>query len=300
VSRVPNDLRYFTRTALRGLRMSWVTSAVAASTIAICLVGVGGFALLVGNMQELLARFGEEVRVTAYLAEGLDEAARGALAQRVGALPGVERVALVSEEQALERFRAGVGSASGLLAALEENPLPASLEITLREPERTPAGLARVVAALDGMPGVAELAHGQEWVAGYAGVVRLVRSAAVAVGGALALAALLIVANTIRLAVYARSDELDILSLVGASRPFIATPFLIEGLLQGAAGGLFALAALWVAWRFLLPGVEDGLSLVLGFARPEFFGLAGVLALVAAGAALGLIGAALAMVRGWR
>ena len=180
MSRAGNDVRYFTRTALRGLAASWVTTAVSATTIAICLVGIGGFALLVGNMQELLARFGEEVRVTAYLADGLDDAARAALSARVGALPGVERVALVSEAQALERFKSGVGSASGLLAALDENPLPASLEITLAERERTPEGLKRVVDALGGTPGVAELAYGQEWVAGYAGVVRLVRSAAVA------------------------------------------------------------------------------------------------------------------------
>jgi cell division transport system permease protein len=300
VSRAANDLRYFARTAVRGLRASPVTTAVAATTIAICLVLVGTFALLVQNMQGLLARFGEEVRLSAYLDDGLDDGARRTLAERAGAIEGVERVELVTKEQALERFRARVGEASGLLAALDENPLPASLELTLAEPQRTPAGLARVAEALGGLPGVGDLAYGQEWVAGYAGVVRLVETAAVAVGSVLALAALLIVANTIRLAVYARGDELDILSLVGASRPFIATPFLIEGVLQGAAGGLLAVAILWAVFRFAFSGLEAGLSLVLGFSRPEFFGAAGVLALVGAGAALGLVGSALAMVRGWR
>jgi cell division transport system permease protein len=300
VSRLPNDLRYFARTAVRGLRASPVTTAVSASTIAVCLVLIGAFSLLVGNMQDLLDRFGEEVRLTAYVDDALDEAGRRALAERVETVEGVAAVELVSKEQALERFRAGIGGAAGLLDALEENPLPASLEVTLAEAQRTPEGLRRVAEALDGLPGVRELAFGQEWVEGYAGVVRLVRSAAAAVGGVLALAALLIVANTIRLAVYARSDELDILSLVGASRPFVATPFLIEGLLIGVAGGLVAVVVLWGVWRFALPALEAGLSLVLGFSRPEFFGAAGIAVLVAAGAGLGLVGSALAMVRGWR
>lgn len=299
MSRIPNDLRYFARTSLRGLRASPVPAGVSTLTIAVALVVAGAFALLLQNMQGLLDRFGDEMGVTAYLEDGVDVAARDALARRVMTVEGVGEVVVVSAEEALERFRAGVGPQSGLLEALDHNPLPASLEITLAPHRRSPEGLRVVVQALDGLPGIADLAYGQEWVEGYARFVGLVRGAALGAGCVLGLATLLIVANTIRLAVYARRDEVEILTLVGASRPFVATPFLVEGTLMGAAGGVAALAVLYGLYRFALPGIESGLELFLGFADPAFFSVAGALLLVGGGALLGLLGSGAALVRGW-
>jgi len=299
VSRLPNDLRYFARTALRGLRGSPLPTGISALTIAVALVLSGAFVLLLQNMEGLLDRVGDEMSVTAYLEEGLDPRERESLAERVRTVEGVSEVTLVSESEALERFRAGVGADSGLLEALDENPLPASLEIRLAPHRRHAEGLRVVVEALEGLPGVADLAYGQEWVEGYARFVGLVRSVGVGTGVLLGLATLLIVANTIRLAVYARREELEILALVGASRPFVATPFLLEGVLVGTAGGLLALGALYALYRFALPGIESGLQLLLGFAEPSFFPATGMAALVAAGALLGLLGSAAALVRGW-
>lgn len=284
--------------ALRGLRASPLTSGVAVATIAVTLLLVGAFALVVGNMQGLLARFGAELHVTAWIADGLSPAEQRALAGRVATVEGVEHVELVTKEQALERFRERTGG-TALLEGLDENPLPASLEITLQEAHRTPQGLAVVREALDGLPGIAELARGQDWVEGYSRAVALARGASVGLGAVLALAALLIVANTIRLAVYSRRDELAILWLVGASRGFVRIPFLLEGLLQGAAGGILALALLWVAWWLLAPTLEYGLVFFLGEARPAFLSAAAGAWLVAAGSGLGLLGAAAAVFT-WR
>lgn len=300
MSRIAADLRYFARTSVRGLRASPVTAAVGTTTIAIALVLAGAFALLIGNMEGLLDRFGDDLQVTAYLDDALDAEARRDLARRVATVEGVLQVDVVDKEQALERFQEGVGQATGLLEALEENPLPASLEIVLHPSRRTPEGLRVVVQAVDGLPGVTDLAYGQEWVEGYARVVGLVRGVGVGVGAVLGLATLLIVANTIRLAVYARRDELEILSLVGASRPFVATPFVLEGMAQGAAGGLLALVLLFGLFRLALPEIESGLALLLGYARPAFFDLPGMAALVAGGALLGLLGSLAAVVQGLR
>ncbi len=300
MSRAGAHLRYFARTSLRGLRASPVTAAVGISTIGIALVLVGAFSLLLTNMEGLLDRFGDDLRVTAYLESGLPVAERAALARRVATIEGVLEVDVVSEDEALARFREGVGRASGLLAELEENPLPASLEITLAERRRTPEGMRVVVESLDGLPGVSDLAYGQEWVEGYARAVALVRGIGAGVGLVLALATLAIVANTIRLAVYARRDELEILSLVGASRPFAATPFLVEGALQGAVGGALAVVILYGLFRLILPEIEAGLSMLLGFAEPRFLTPGGVLRLIGAGAGLGLAGSAAAVFQGLR
>ncbi|MCG8591082.1 MAG: permease-like cell division protein FtsX [Proteobacteria bacterium] len=298
MTRVLAALGVLLRTAWRGLRASPVTSGVAVLTIAISLVLVGAFGLLVTNMQGLLDRFGREIHVTAYLEDDLAPAAQRELADRVATVEGVAGVDLVTQADALARFQDSVGGAA-LLEGLDENPLPASLELSLHESARDPASLDRVVEALTGLPGVAELAYGQEWVEGYSRALALVRVGAVGLGGVLAFAALLIVANTIRLAVYARQDELEILSLVGASRSFVRAPFLLEGLLQGAVGGLVALVGLYAAFRLLLPSVAYGLEFFLGSSTPRFFDAAEMGALVCAGAVLGVTGSLSALL-GWR
>ena len=214
---------------------------------------------------------------------------RGARGRRVAS-------SLISREQALERFRRGVGRGAALLEGLSENPLPASLEISLAAAAALVRGPgARRRRASRELPGVADVASGRDWVEGYLRGVALVRGVGTGLGVILALASLLIIANTIRLAVLSRRDELEILSLVGASRSFVAAPFLIEGWLQGALGGALALAALYAIFRLVLPGLEFGLELVLGGVEPRFFELRECLALVLAGSGLGLFGAGVAV-----
>ena len=300
MTRAAVRLVYFVRTALRGLLASPVTSAVAVATIAASLVLVGAFSLLVRNMEELLDDFGDDLHVTAYLEEGLGSGEQQELARIAGTVEGVERVRFVSKEQALERFRDGVGRGGAFLDGLDENPLPASLEITLLPERRSAEGMSIVVVSLSGLPGVEDLASGQDWVEGYLRAVALVRGIGLGLAGILALATLLIVANTIRLAVFARRDELEILSLVGASRAFVNTPFLVEGIVQGSLAGAVALVLLLGLFRLVLPGFEFGLELVLGGATPRFFTSGEALVLVGGGAALGLVRSAAALADAWR
>jgi len=288
------------RTAVRGLAASPVTSAIAVVTIGVSLVLVGAFALLAWNMEELLRGVGDELRVTAYLEEGIGVERQRELAASALTVEGVAEVRIVSKQEALERFRSGVGRGGALLDGLEENPLPASLEISLEPASRSSEGMRRVVGSLEGLPGIDDLGSGQDWVEGYLRAIALVRGVGIGLGAILALAALLIVANTIRLAVLARRDELEILALVGASRAFVATPFLLEGAAQGAAGGLLALAVLAALFRLVLPELEFGLELVLGGLQPRFFAPAEAAALLAAGSGLGLVGSAFALSGSWR
>lgn len=285
----------FGRSAVRGITASPATSLVAIATIGVTLVLVGAFLLLVSNMERVLDRFGDALHVTAFLDADVTPDRQRELAARAAAIEGVEAVRLVSPEEALERFRSGVGRGAALLEGLSENPLPASLEVTLTPEQRSAEGLARVTAELEGAPGVEDLASGQDWVEGYLRAISLVRTVGWGLALILALATLLIVSNTIRLAVLSRRDELEILSLVGASRAFVNTPFLLEGLLQGALGGVAALALLYGLFRLVLPGFEFGLEMLLGGVSPHFFDGAQAAGLVAAGAALGLFGAAAAL-----
>ena len=290
---------FFIRTAIRGIASSSVTSGISVVTIGVTLVLVGAFALLVQNMEELLGQFGDDLRVTAYLEPGVSGQALRALEDRVREISGVEDVERVSQDEALERFRASVGSGSALLDGLDINPLPASLEVSLNDDRRSAEGMEAVASAIGGLAGVESLSSGRDWVEGYLRAVALVRSVGVGLGIILALATLLIIANTIRLGIFARRDELEILSLVGASRAFVQTPFLLEGLLQGAAGGAIALGLLYALFHLALPGFEFGLELLVG-TTPRFFSSSEALILIGGGAGLGLFGSAAALGGGWR
>jgi cell division transport system permease protein len=283
--------------ALRGIRNASTTSSLAVLTIAIVLVLVGSATLLVENMSGLLDEFGAELQLTAYLDTSISEEDQRLLAERVTGAPGVERVDVVTKEEALERFEAIAGGAE-LLAGLDGNPLPASLEIHLRPEARTAEAIGILESSLDGLPGIEELAQGQEWIEGYSRVVSMVRAGAFAISIVLGLAALLIVANTIRLAIYARRDELEILALVGASRTFVRVPFMLEGTIQGLLGGLLALLAIYGAYELLVPQISFGLELVLGRAELRFFTTPEAIRLVASGGGLGLLGSITALIGG--
>lgn len=288
------QLLYFGRAAARGLRGSPVTTLVAVATIGVSLVLVGAFQLLVRNMEELLDEFGDDLQVTAYLEEGLTPATRSDLEALILTVEGVGGVRMVSKAEALARFRAGVGAGAALLEGLEDNPLPASLEIDLVEQWRSPEGLEMVAESIHGLSGIADLASGQDWVVGYLRAIAVVRGVGIGLGIILGVATLLIVTNTIRLAVLSRRDELDILWLVGGSRAFMNTPFLVEGFLQGTAGGILAVALLYAIFLTILPGFEFGLELILG-AAPRFFTLSEAALLIAQGAGLGFVGSVAAV-----
>lgn len=283
--------------ALRGIRSASTTSSLAVLTIAIVLVLVGSASLLVGNMTGILDEFGAELQMTAYLEASISEEDQRLLAGRVAAAPGVDHVEVVTKEEALERFE-GIAGGAELLAGLDENPLPASLEIHLLPEARTAEALGILRTSLDGLEGIDELAQGQEWIEGYSRAVALVRAGALGISIVLGMAALLIVANTIRLAVYARRDELEILALVGASRTFVRVPFLLEGTLQGLLGGLIALLAVYGAYEMLMPQIRFGLELVVGRAELRFFTTAEAVRLIASGAGLGLLGSITALIGG--
>jgi len=291
---------YFVRTATDGLRSSPVTTAVAVGTIATTLVVMGVFGLALKQMSGIVDRVGEDLTVSAYLASSVDDAAARALATRVATVEGVASVELVTREEALRRFRGVAGDRAGLLDGLVENPLPASLEISLASEERHQEGIERLVEAIRGLPGITEIEHGQEWVGTYERVLAGLRAVSMGLGAVFALAALLIVSNTIRLAIHARRDEVEILALVGASRGFIGTPFLLEGALQGAAGSLLALGVLYLGFRVVVAVAGSGLAFLIGHTDPVFFDAPEAIAFVLAGATLGGVGSLSALGSAWR
>lgn len=287
--------RFVVRAAARGLRTSPGSGAIAVLAMSLALVLAGAFGVAVSNVERVLARVGDELTISAYLDPAVAPAERALLAADAARIPGVRSVEVVSPQDALLRLPAEAGVAAGLADLLDENPLPASLDVRLLAEGRSEAGVASVRDALSRLPGVADVTGGVDDIAGFARATVWLRSGALAVGAVLALATLVIVAGTVRLGLRERRDELAILALVGASPATIRLPFLLEGLAKGALAGALALGLLALLYAAAGPSVNSALEFLAGPDAARFLDLPQMAALVAGGGLLGVAGAALSL-----
>ena len=270
-------------------------SLVSVLTIALALFIGTSFVLGLFAARTLLTSWGAQASITLYLQKTVSDAQARMLEAEVRGEARDARVAYIDKSMALSRLRADLGDLGGALDGLTENPLPASIEITPRE-NLPPSGLRVLAARLGQLPGVQDVEYGREWLDKLEALGRGMRAFAAGALFAVLGAALLVVANTIRLAVYARRDEIEIMKLVGATDSYVRAPFLLEGALQGLIGAAIALAAIFAVYRWLLPQAAQAFAFAAGAAAP-MLEPAHMAELVGAGALVGLLGSWLAVAR---
>jgi len=244
-------LGYFLQEALTSLWRSRLINALSVGTIAVSLFVLGAFLTVASNLSEVVSRWSRKVQVTFYLTDGLQSHIRESLVNQLREDAAVESVTVVSRDQAVERFRTLFRDLQTLPDDLGENPFPASVEATLRPGHHSPEEVRRLVQAFDEAPGVEEVQYDLLWIERLSTAIRLVRGVGAFLGGILVLAGVFTISNVIRLTVYARQDELDIMRLVGATQAYVKGPFVVEGMIQGGLGGLVSVSLLWVAFRVL-------------------------------------------------
>jgi cell division transport system permease protein len=284
---------YFLRRALRNMRYSPVLSAAAVFTVAVALALLAFFAIAVLNVQRLTAAWAADLAIVAYLDQPPDTATLDRWLGEIRAYPEVAEVSYVSRAEAYQRFRQRLGGDADLLDGLGSEVLPASLEIRLK-PERR-QDTAIVVERLDRNRAFGELHYAREWLERFEAFLLLLRTIGAALGGFLTLAALVIVTNTIKLTLYARQDELEAMTMVGATALFIKLPYLIEGALQGLCGGTLALLVSFAAYRIILRESLGSLLLLTGVDTIHFLPLPWQGLVVAVGTLIGLLGSLLAL-----
>jgi cell division transport system permease protein len=243
--------RYFVEEALTSLWRSRLITAFSIVTIAVSLFVLGAFLSVASNLSDVVARWSDKVQVTFYLEDQLPELARESLQNALRADPAAESVVYVPREEALRRFRALFREMRSLPEDLGENPFPAALEVTLRPARNSAEDAQRLVQAFQRAPGVEDVEYDLLWIQRLSTAVRLVRGAGAFLGAILVLAAVFTISNVMRLTMYAREDELDIMRLVGAAPAYVKGPFVLEGMIQGGLGGLLALGLLWTIFQML-------------------------------------------------
>jgi len=265
------------------------------TVIGITLALPSGLYVMLDNLERVSAGWDRVAQASLFLKRNVTEAGAHKLAQKIRSLPAVAGVDYISREAALAEFKklSGFGTA---LNALDSNPLPAVLVVRLTVDD--PADVTSLMATLAGLPGVDLAQLDIEWLRRLAALLQLAERAVAILAALLSLAVLLIIGNTIRLAVVNRQTEIEIIQLVGGTPGFVRRPFLYSGLLQGLFGGL-------LAWLL----VEASLLLLSGPARElaglygSRFALTGLgveqgLLLALAGGLLGWVGSLLAV--GWQ
>jgi cell division transport system permease protein len=282
------------RSSLRQLLWSHLLSA---GIMAMTLFVFGAFMLLETNLQKLLKGWGDQIQITAYLGNDLAAGDVGVLIQRVQVMPEVERVRYTSQEQAWRDFQAALGAQSGLLDGLPREVLPASIDISLRASHRDGPALEQLAARLKKESGVASVEYPQEWIERLGLIVLVLEWIKWILAGILFIATFFIVGSTSKLAILARQDEVEIMQLIGASEELVQAPFVLEGMIQGVAGGAVAIAGLGIAYGLLQAEVERMGGLFAPLDELRFLNLTSLGLLLGTGWLLGAVGSLVSLRR---
>lgn len=268
---------YAMREAVAAFKRAPVLTGLSSAMVGLALFVVGLFGLATYNLQLALSAIEERVEVAVYLRDDARQSEIDLLLTELAALDEVRTVRFVSKRDALERARRDLPEFGDLFIGLEVNPLPQSLEIELRPGSRTPTIVEKVSAAAMRYPFVEDARYGREWVDRLFALRRIGAASTAVLGTAFAMVAALIIGTALRIAIYARKDEIYIMRLVGATNSFIRRPFLLEGAIAGLLGGLLAWALTYGTYRgvyaylFEISWVPTA-WIVLGLASGAVFG----------------------------
>ncbi|HXW05321.1 MAG TPA: ABC transporter permease [Vicinamibacterales bacterium] len=285
-------LRYAFDEAVASLLRGWRSAALGVLTIAAGLFVLGFFLVVNTNLQRVVGRWSEAAELSVFLHEDATPEQVKALDAIVEASGLAAETRFVSKADAMKRFQDEFPDLAGAAGSLGRNPLPASLEVRLNARGQD-AGDAvdRMAETLAGTPGAADVRYDRRWLNRLNAAVRFVRGLGLLVVAMLAVAAALTVANVVRLAAYARRDEIEIMQLVGAPLAYIRGPFLMEGVLQGGIGSILAILLLWLGFTVGRARVGELADATLGIGRLSFLPVELSLLLVLGGMLLGGAGA---------
>lgn len=299
-------LRYFVGEALINLVRGWKVSLLAILTITVSLLVGGAFLLVSSNLLASVERWRGETRVVLYLQPQTAPEILRRLAAEAASASWVAGVETVTPEAARRRFQESFPSLADLVGGFDQNtdhgtggagdePLPASIEVALKDPRQRPPELRAWLESWRRRPEISMVDDDREWLRQIETVATLLRGIGLALAGGLLAAAIFTIASVIRLTAYLHSDEIAVLRLVGATEFYIRGPFYTEGFLQGLVGGGLASGGLWAAYSLLR--LRGAGSLFESLLAAHFLSGPQLALLVLLGGAAGLAGAVVSLRR---
>ena len=279
--------------ALQDIRQNRLLNAVTISTIALSILIVSAAFLFFLNTTDMLEAWRRGIRIMVYLESDLDKAQRHAIETRIKKLYGVQAARFIPKETALEQLRAQMQRQSAILDGLDQNPLPDAFEVQMIPTASTWEKAEDLARSLEAVAGVSDVEYGQRWVERFVTLFNLFRLTSYAMGGLFFIASVFIVGNTVRLILYSRRQEVEIMRLVGATERFILAPFYFQSMIQGALGGVCGLVALFIMFMLIQSKIQA--VSVTGLVNLRFLSPGLLLTVVAASTLVGWLGCHLSL-----
>jgi cell division transport system permease protein len=290
-------LRYFVRQAIKNMVENRLVHLIGLGTMVIAFLIFDAFILIFTNLDSWTQEQARSLTMSVYFQGKPERAVIEIIKKELLHYP-VSITGFISKDDALKSLRKQLGDKAGLLDGLGENPLPASLEIVLSRDVSGDSLAYELKTRLEGIDGVDEVQYSQEWIERFQAIMGAVKIIGLVFGGLLFLAALFIITNTVKLTIYARKDEIEILKLVGATNRFVKIPFLIEGSIQGFLGGSVALIILFLVYVAMVTKAD----LSIGFASLDviFLSPQSILLVLLMSSVIGFIGSTVSLGRFFR
>jgi cell division transport system permease protein len=279
---------FYVSEAFRGLRANSLVNLLAVGTISMAMLIVGFFLVVFLNVQSAVQAMGNRFEMSVYLKDGLTGHEKDFLQDKLKAEAGVRKVILLSKKEALALFKKELKGQKELLEGLGENPLPDSYELTIDRAYADAGQLERMAKKISGYPGVEDVSYGKEGAEIVSGLYKLLMYGGMVLAVLLGVSVVFIISNSVRLALYSRGQEIELMQWIGATKGFIQGPFLIEGMILAMLGSALAVAILAALYYLLPPEAEYVLS---RFMRLDFLPPSVVAYMILGGGLLGLTGA---------
>ncbi len=278
---------YFLGEAFRSLRANSVVNLLAVGTISMAMLIVGFFLIVFFNVQSAVSAMSDRLEMSVYLKDGMTQHEKDFLFSRLKAEPGVRNVSFLSKADALAAFSKELKGQEALIRGLGENPLPDSYELNFDRRSAESGRLEMLAKKFSGYPGVEDVTYGKQGADILSGLYKLLTYGGLVLAVLLGVSVVFIISNSVRLALFSRGQEIELMQWIGATRGFIQGPFLIEGTLLAMLGSSLAVGILAALYYSLPPEVAVLLSRI---GRLDFLPSSVVAYMVVGSGLLGLIG----------
>ena len=248
-----NNIGYLIKEGVRGIFLHGFMSFAAVCVTVACLLIVGSFSILVYNVNLMVEDLNKTNEVLVYVDETFSDADAKSVGTKINRLTNIQQAKFVSREQALVDFIADHEDEAESFAGLVADDLRHRFVVTLEDNSK----MEQTLEDLEAIPGVVKITASLEMAEGFATLQSVLQIASIAVISVLLVVSLLIISNTVKLAMYDRRDEIAIMKMVGATNGFIRLPFVVEGFALGMMGAAIAFCLEWVMYDALVLKLEE-------------------------------------------
>ena len=281
-----NNLGYLLKEGFRGIFLHGFMSFAAVCVTVACLVIVGSFSALAYNLDEMVKELNQTSEILVYVDADLSDAEARSIGTKINLLDNVLQATFISREEALEDFIADHDGDSAF-SGVQASDLRHRYVVTLEDNTK----MEQTDAQLKQLPGVAKTNAAYELAKGFSTIQDVLHMVSAAIIAVLLVVSLLIISNTVKLAMYDRKDEIAIMKMVGATNGFIRLPFVVEGFTLGMMGAILAFGLEWVGYDALIQKIAavDALQL-FNFVSFQELLIPMVIVFAAAGMFVGIVG----------